>query len=73
MTIGAKPGEAMTDTLVIRPIRVAAQRIEGIIVIGRRILIKGRARRSVFARRISDGPGSRTVEIRRRSIRSIMR
>jgi len=73
MTIGAKFGEAMTDTLVIRPIRVAAQRIKGIIAIGRRILIKRRARRSMFARCISDGPCSRTVEVRRRSIRSIVR
>ena len=63
----------MTDTRVIRPIRVAAQRIEGIIAIGRRILIRRRACRSMFARRISGGPCGRTVEVRRRSISSIVR
>lgn len=73
MAIGAKLGEAMTDSLVVRPIRVAAQCIEGIIAIGRRILIKRRARRSMFARRISDGRCTRSVEVKRRSIRSIVR
>jgi len=71
--IGAELKEAMTDTRVIRPIRVAAQRIEATIAIGRGILIRGRACRSMFARRISDGPRSRTVEVRRRSVSSIVR
>ena len=47
MATGAKLGEAMTDTLIVRPICVAAQRIEGIIAISCRILIKRRVRRRI--------------------------
>jgi len=73
MAIGAELGEAMIDTLFARPIRLAAQRIEGTIAIGRWILIKRHARKSTFARRISHGSCSRAVEVRRRRIRSIVR
>jgi hypothetical protein len=58
MAMGAKLGEPMTATLVSRPIRVAAQRIEGIIAIDRRILINRRARTTVVAVSRSGGDPS---------------